>query len=80
MGVEGWSNRRVESDTGAPADGLGVFLGQLLTHWMLILEAIYLILVLFAPAVGRRRRSLSWDLPAAPDGPEMGLLEKALNR
>ncbi|KAK8403642.1 hypothetical protein O3P69_000022 [Scylla paramamosain] len=60
-------------------DGLGVFIGQLLTHWMLILEAIYLILVLFAPAVVRRRRSLSWDLPAAPDGPEMGLLERALN-
>ncbi|XP_045118296.1 uncharacterized protein LOC123508588 isoform X2 [Portunus trituberculatus] len=60
-------------------DGLGVFIGQLLTHWMLILEAFYLITVIFAPAFARRRRSLSWDLPAAPDGTEMGLLERALN-
>ncbi|XP_050693171.1 uncharacterized protein LOC126983951 isoform X2 [Eriocheir sinensis] len=62
---------------------LGAFLGQLLTHWLLILEAWYLILGIFAPAWSKR--SLSWSLqdwlaPASPEGAEMGFLERAMNR
>lgn len=77
-----------ESDTGAPAGVLGAFLGQLLTHWLLILEAWYLVLAVFAPAFANR--SMSWSLldwlPAAPaspegsEGAEMGFLERAMNR
>lgn len=74
-----------ESDTGASADGLGVFLGQLLTHWLLILEAWYLVLGTFAPAWGAR--STPWGLqdllapaPEGPEGAEMGFLERAMNR
>lgn len=74
-----------ESDTGAPADVLGAFLGQLLTKWLLILESWYLVLGIFAPAFAGR--SSSWSLqdwlPASPEGPEgteMGFLERAMNR
>lgn len=82
-GVQGvWQ----ESDTGDPAGILGAFLGQLLTHWLLILEAWYLVLGVFAPAWAKR--SLSWSLqdwlapasPESPEGAEMGVLERAMNR
>nr|XP_045615610.1 uncharacterized protein LOC123768861 isoform X2 [Procambarus clarkii] len=62
-------------------DGLGVFLGQLVTYWLAILAVFYIITAVFAPAFSGR--SLSWNLwdlmPAARSGDDVRFLEQLLN-